>query len=454
MKICAYVQEAYAKSCYKNECLDTRQFVGLRIIIDCLERSGYEVEFAGIATVHTYDVALVSITSDCDWWSFIGERIRWKKSDTKVLVGGAGVLHVSPFIRWVYAVMFGRGENLIVPLIDGIRSGNRYEHASIAYSDSFSPDNIYYIAQVEQPYQYEISLTPDKKFIESTIGCNHRCLFCGYTWQRKFISPYGQYKMDDSLFGNIADKERAMLDLYSGGKPVDFAHLRTTSIDGFSERIRMAVNKPITRSMISGFLEMMVESDAKPHRIKFYNICGYPTESEQDMLEFVEILKDVDGKSPKREKKWCTDIHCTPFRAMPATPLACAPMEKKDYREYIKRVFLKNGGYSFFDGNAIWGLIGAYTEGLPSVMLSALAHRGSLQDSENIARLCATKKFWSASSAVKEKTLSKYFDMDYLFGPFTSETLPSRYLRTYAHVEKMWGNTPLERETNAKSETL
>lgn len=34
------------------------------------------------------------------------------------------------------------------------------------------------------------------------------------------------------------------------------------------------------------------------------------------------------------------------------------------------------------------------------------------------------------------------------FGAFTPETLPSRYLRTYAAIEKMWGNTPLERSAS------
>lgn len=89
MKICAYVQEAYAKANYKNECMDARQFVGLRVIIDCLNRAGYEVDYAGIATVHQYDVVLVSLTSDCDWWSYIAERQRWRKGDYKVLIGGA-----------------------------------------------------------------------------------------------------------------------------------------------------------------------------------------------------------------------------------------------------------------------------------------------------------------------------------------------------------------------------
>lgn len=75
-----------------------------------------------------------------------------------------------------------------------------------------------------------------------------------------------------------------------------------------------------------------------------------------------------------------------------------------------------------------------------------IAHRGSEADSENIAKLCATKKFWSAPSAAKEATLTKYFDMDDLFAAKTPEDLPSRYLRTYAQVEKAWGKTPLEVE--------
>ena len=40
MKICAYVQEEYAKKTYKNECMDKRLFVGLIVIIDCIESDG------------------------------------------------------------------------------------------------------------------------------------------------------------------------------------------------------------------------------------------------------------------------------------------------------------------------------------------------------------------------------------------------------------------------------
>lgn len=166
MRICAYVQASYAKSAYKNECMDQRQFAGLRVIIDCLARAGYAVEYATRATVHEYDVALVSITSDCDWWPFIQERLAWQRSDCKVLVGGAGVLHVEPFLPWFYAAMLGRGENLIVPLVQAIARGDRYQHESILYADEFSRERVWRLAQVEHPYCHIVHLSDDNRFFD------------------------------------------------------------------------------------------------------------------------------------------------------------------------------------------------------------------------------------------------------------------------------------------------
>ena len=447
MRICAYVQEAYSKANYKNECMDTRQFVGLRVVIDCLERAGYSVEYAGLATVHQYDVVLVSLTADCDWWTFISERQRWRKGGYKVLVGGAGVLHVAPFLPWFYAAMLGRGENLIVPLIKGIESGDRWESESVLYSDTFSEDKIYRLAQVDIQYPHPIKLSENRNFCEGAIGCNHKCLFCGYTWQRKFVSPHEYYRMEDSLFGNIADKERAMLDLDEDPRSIDFSHLRTTAIDGFSERLRVGVNKPITRRIIHNFLVAMINSPAKPHQLKFYNICGYPTETDEDWMEFLDELRLADEATDRRDKQWSIVLHSTPFRAMPATPMACAPMSKRNYRGLIGgKLGAGLKGNLIYQGKNLWAVESMGTDSLSTVMLSAIAHRGSREDSENIGRLCATKKFWSASASVREKTLERYFDMDRLFGAFTPETLPSRYLRTYAKVEKMWGETPLERK--------
>lgn len=448
MKICAYVQEAYAKSNYKNECMDTRQFVGLRVIIDMLERSGYEVDYAGIATVHQYDVVLVSITSDCDWWPYIQERLRWRNGNYKVIVGGAGVLHVSPFTRWADYFMLGRGENTIVPLIKHIGNGSALDCNSIIESATFDESGAYAIEQVDEPYPHKIALSDKRDFHEGAIGCNHKCLFCGYTWQRKFVSDHDHYRMEDNLFGGIADKERAMLDMGDFGE-VDWAHLRTTAIDGFSERLRKMVNKPITKDTLTRFVKCMLTAECKPHQIKLYNVCGYPTETDEDWAEYMDTLIEADMSVPKRDKQWSIVLHSTPFRPMPATPMACEPVSTINYRGRMGRILGKGlKGNLIYQGPSLWSVESMGTDSLSSVMLSMIAHRGGIDDSESIERLCCTPKFWRASSAVKEATLSKYFDMDYLFGDFSADTLPSRYLRTYAKVENMWEGNNGNKETD------
>lgn len=439
MKICAYVQDGYAKANYKNECMETRKFAGLRVIIDCLERNGYTVDYAGSATVHTYDVVLVSLTSDCDWWTFVKERSRWRKGNYKVVVGGAGVLHVAPFLRWGDYFVIGRGENIIVPLIRAIKDGDDYKHESVIASKTFSPDKIYRVAQSGCTYPHKIDMGGGKVYQEGAMGCNHKCLFCGYTWHRKFISDISDtYKMSDSLFGGIEGKELAMLDLHKD-QSVDFAHLRTTAIDGMSERLRYMVNKRISKDTLLWFIKQMLGYSGEAHQIKLYNIIGYPTETLDDWMEFLETIKQADAEATTRAKQWSIVLHSTPFRPMPATPMACKPMSKRNYRGEVGRALGKGlRGNLIYQGKSVWAVESMGTESLPTVMLSAIAHRGSANDSENILKLCNTSKFWSASSAIKEATLSRYFDMDALFGDYTADTLPSRYLRTYLPIERAW----------------
>lgn len=72
--------------------------------------------------------------------------------------------------------------------------------------------------------------------------------------------------------------------------------------------------------------------------------------------------------------------------------------------------------------------------------------RAQRQDWGSIEKIACSKKFWRSTDAVKAATLARYFDLPTLCGAFTPETLPSRYLRSYANVEKLYGKTPLEIE--------
>lgn len=435
MKICTYVQTKYAKQTYKNECYNVRINAGMAVVIDILKRNGYAVDFAGSATVHNYDVVLVQITSDCDWWDFIAERITWQKGNYKVIVGGAGVLNVRPFLPFIDYFVLGRAENNIDLLIDALNKYGEYESDNVINSKTFNINKNYYLKQVNEIYPYDIALENGDNYHEDVVGCNHKCLFCGYTWHRK------QAKVEEfnysGLWNGGKDRERAMIDM-DNGVAVDLVKLRTTAIDGLSERLRFMVNKKISNQMLINFL-IKLASCEKPHQVKFYNIVGYPTETIDDWLDFKKQIKIADSEFKKQDKQTSILLHSTPFRAMPATPLACKPMSYKNYRGEIgKQLGQGLKGNIFYQGNAMWAVESMATESLCTVIQSAIVWRGTEQDTDNFVKLACNKKFNTANSVIKQITLEKYFDVKNLFTELTLETLPTKYLRTYAKVEKWW----------------
>ncbi len=424
------------KKTYAVESYDIRINAGMAVCIDILNRSGYQVAYAGKATVHLYDIVMVSITSDCDWWPFVAERIEWQHGSYKVVVGGQGVLNVRPFLAMVDYFVLGRAEGVLDRLVAAIDYDLYFVHPSVIASSTFSADKDYTLNQVAQIYPYDIILPNQQTYHEDVIGCNHRCLFCGYTWHRKNI------KQDafsySGLWNGGVDRERAMIDI-ANGIDVNMVKLRTTAIDGTSERLRRMVNKRITREMLRGFIDRAARCK-KPHQIKIYNIIGYPTETHDDWMELISDMEIVDAQLKKQSRQTCLLIHNTPFRAMPATPTACWPMSYRNYRGELARV-LGGGRYKgniLYQGNAIWSVESMGTESLPTVAESAIMLRGTESDTDNIIGLSASKKYWKSSMAAKQATIEQYFDVDKLFGAFDPARLPTKYLKSYANVEKMW----------------
>jgi len=436
MKICAYVQVQYAKAVYKNENYNTRQWIGLSLVIDSLKRNGYEMQFAGMATVHNYNIVLVSITSDCDWWGFIAERVKWQEGNYIVVVGGAGVLNVRPFLKYADCFVLGRGENLIFDIVKSIQNNMRFDNPSVIWSNQFSINNNYRIRQ-EGVYPHCIKLENGKEYKEQNIGCPRKCLFCSYTYSRKTTGDR-EYEAGTGIW---VQKERSILDMVENGN-IDLTYLRMTSIDGMSERIRFMVAKPIKSEHIRMLLDLMANHDL-PHQLKIFNIVGFPSETVEDWHEFLNDICVVDRQYNKN-KQWPIILHNTPFRAMPATPAACWPMSYKNYRGKIAQVLGKGHykGNIFFRGNRFFAVEGMGTDSLPTVILSAICWRGTESDTENIERISLTKKFWGADTATKQLTLEKYFDVKTLFGEFYPDTLPTRNIKTHTDVEKYWGKKP------------
>lgn len=445
--IARYVQTRYAKPAYAVESFDVRGWPGLAMVVDALQRTGHEVDYCSAATAHRHRVVLVSVTSACDWWSFIAERERWQPCpDTVVVVGGPGVLNVRPFLRWADVFVFGRGEHLISPLADALLAGERFDHESVCYADAFGPESTYRIAQASEPWPHSVRLEGGKLWSERSIGCQRKCLFCGYTWHRRNVAGMQDASSAGSaMWGNVS-AERTFFDL-DLARPDTWAKGTTRLIlglDGFSERLRRMVNKPITREMVRMLVSGIASTD-RTHWVQLYNISGLPSETHDDWLEIKEDIAAADCAAPRPDgKQWKILLHSTQFRAMPATPSACWPMELKSHRGEIAAVLRdpENPNLVFHQGPRTWAVETAGTEALPSVVLDAVSLRGTEEDSESVGRIARTRRFWGSRSDSKMATLAGCFDLQRLFGEFAAETLPTRYLKGYAGVERMWGRRP------------
>jgi hypothetical protein len=340
-------------------------------------------------------------------------------------------------MQWVDCFVLGRGEKILPAIIAAHATGNRHESPSVVWSDSFDIGNRYEIMQASEPYPYEVIMTNGKPFREGSIGCPNKCLFCGYTWQRKYIGD-GTYSAGAQSM-NSGNRERTIMDLLKlpPARWQDDGPLRIVGVDGTSERLRVAANKRITRDMFRAFLSGLAEIP-KPHQVKLYFIVGYPGETDTDWHEFVDDIAAVDA-GRKSDKQWSLLCHFTPFRAMPATPSAVWPMSYRNYRGFIAETLKLPGmkGNIFYQGPRFWAVEGMGTDSLSTVVHSAMCLRGTEDDADMMMSLARSRKYWSALGVDKIATLEKHIDVDRMFKAYTWEELPTRYLKTYTADQTM-----------------
>lgn len=416
MKIGAYVQAAYAKPAYAVECYDARAWPGFEMVLDVLRRAGYAVEHCSAATAHEFPVVLVSITAACDWWSFIAERVRWKAGARCVIVGGAGVLNVRPFLDFADVFVFGRAEGLIADVVSAGLNGSRFAHPAVCYSDEFDAGREYRIEQADRPYPHTVTLENGKTWREAAIGCQRKCLFCGYTWHRRHVG----LKQSEAGAGGALWPSSAELTAFDLAKmPIEqWPKNLIVGLDGLSFRLRRAVNKAIPDELVASILQR------RSGYSRVYNIVGYPTESECDAEEFYSLARRV--QLPEQR---VVNLHSTRFRAMPATPLAVWEMDHRDFRRWPYEAAYRGptGIVTYLETPSL-KLIDRSGESSPTVLLDAVAHRGTEADAPAVRAVASSRKFWAARSAVREATLRASFDIDRLMGRYSWADLPTRYL--------------------------
>ena len=115
----------------------------------------------------------------------------------------------------------------------------------------------------------------------------------------------------------------------------------TLAPEAGSQRLRNVIKKNITEEMILNAVLTLYENGWS--RIKFYFICGLPTETLEDMDEMANLLEKIKYRARllKREKgiNHGLDITCTLsiFVPKPFTPFQwCGQMDLKEVSEHIK----------------------------------------------------------------------------------------------------------------------
>ena len=321
------------------------------------------------------------------------------ESDPIIVAGGPCAFNPLPLSDFIDVFMIGDGEETIVEVCEilektkGLPRAERIKalckgENSGRWSNSVGGKVKKRVVQIDYdnaitkyPIPFSSSIQ-DRAVVEIRRGCGRMCRFC----QPGHVTlPIRERKAEDiikitkELVNNTGYDEYSLLSLSSNDYAninevikelaVDFndrkisVSLPSQRIDGFnlelanlvqsvrkstmtlapeagSQRLRDVIKKNITEEQIMDAVLTLYEHGWS--RVKFYFICGLPTETIEDMDEMAELFRKIRYRSRllKKEKdlKHSLDLTCTLsiFVPKPFTPFQwCGQMDLNKVTEHI-----------------------------------------------------------------------------------------------------------------------
>ena len=320
--------------------------------------------------------------------------------DPIIVAGGPCTFNPLPLADFIDVFLIGDGEDNIIEtceILEKTKGMPRAERIKALCSDksngrwsAMTGDRVkkrivqltYETALKKYPIPYSTSVQ-DRAVVEIRRGCGRMCRFCqpGHvTLPIREREAEDIIKITKELIKNTGYDEYSLLSLSSNDYKninevikelaVDFnekkvsVSLPSQRIDGFnlelanlvqsvrkstmtlapeagSQRLRNVIKKNITEDMIINAVTTLYENGWS--RVKFYFICGLPTETLEDMDEMAELLRKIKWKCKQiKKEKGLThgmDITCTLsiFVPKPFTPFQwCGQMPLDKVSEHIR----------------------------------------------------------------------------------------------------------------------